>query len=537
MFEEKSKKQQLDDFWDISSLVPKKRSFAPSSKSVDTVLITDGGEKAVRGEERLTERSTVIERFIPPHTPDELRPTAAPYDQYVPESPLIHKVTLYREPSSYSFYEDFCRMAKRLWNESAVECEYVDFFSYSPQYNQLSVDQLAYYLWWRENVRRGVYLKTNICYINLYTFELINVRDAIEPEEAREMMIKVLLAYSSVLLGTIPKYIRWICDFSLIHHLTPPKKFDARLLEKASVLKEYFMYVAGNTSEGWAHMLLAYCSSYDYHTSKFATEENIALFDEHVPKAIARVVEKLSENGKILSALPFNDCKISAKAFDGAVCSSENRVVIDVEYCSFSRSHELRFLIGDAVKQAENKIRAHISVKSRLTVYSLPLELCQTINEYFDRALPAVRKTRAKAEAPTEYDALYDAPRTKLNISNAQKIESESWNTTKELVGDFEEDPIEEKAQAVEVTSVIKENEDAEERSLLSALGEYADAVTSLLNGECGALLMLSKSLGRPAEAVVDAINEIAVDTIGDILIEEIDGQYSIIEDYLELIN
>ena len=48
---------------------------------------------------------------------------------------------------------------------------------------------------------------------------------------------------------------------------------------------------------------------------------------------------------------------------------------------------------------------------------------------------------------------------------------------------------------------------------------------------------MLSKSLGRPVEAVVDAINEIAVDTIGDILIEEIDGQYSIIEDYLELIN
>ncbi|MBE6536184.1 MAG: hypothetical protein E7677_06175 [Ruminococcaceae bacterium] len=537
MSEEKSKKQQLDDFWDISSLVPQKRSFAPSSKSVDTVLITDGEKKRESGEVKITESSTVIERFIPPHTPDELRPQLAPYDEYDPESPLIHKVSLYREPSSYNFYEDFCRTAKRLWNESATECEYVDFFSYSPQYNQLAADQLSYYLWWRENVRRGVYLKTNICYINLYTFELINTRDVIEPIEAREMMIRVLEAYRSVLLGTIPKYIRWISDFSLVHHLPPPKKFDAKLLEKASALKEYFMCVAGNTAEGWAHMLLTYCTSYDYRMSKFATEENIALFEEHVPKAIARVVEKLSENGKILSALPFNDCKISAKAFDGAVCSSENRVIIDVEYCSFSRSHELRFLIGDAVKQAENKIRAHISVKSRLTVYSLPLELCQVINEYFDIALPVVRKSRAKAEAPTEYDVLYDVPRTKLSISNAQKIESESWDTTKELVGEFEESPIEEKTRTIEIESVIKESEEADAPSLLSSLGEYADVVTSLAKGESRTLVEISKSLGRPTEAIVDAINEIAVDAFGDILIEENGGEFSIIEDYLELIN
>ena len=52
MSEEKSKKQQLDDFWDISSLVPQKRSFAPSSKSVDTVLITDGEKKRESGEEK-----------------------------------------------------------------------------------------------------------------------------------------------------------------------------------------------------------------------------------------------------------------------------------------------------------------------------------------------------------------------------------------------------------------------------------------------------------------------------------------------------
>ena len=223
MSEEKSKKQQLDDFWDISSLVPQKRSFAPSSKSVETVLVTDGEEKKESNEIKITQSSTVIERFIPPHTPDELRKPVEPYDEYVPESPLIHKVSIYKEPSSYSFYEDFCRTARRLWNETAAEREYVDFFSYSPQYNQMSTAQLSYYLWWRENVRRGVYKKTNLCYIQLYTFELINAWHLSTPEYVRDSMVDILENYEHVIKGVVPRYIRWISDFSLIHRLPPPK--------------------------------------------------------------------------------------------------------------------------------------------------------------------------------------------------------------------------------------------------------------------------------------------------------------------------
>ena len=103
-------------------------------------------------------------------------------------------------------------------------------------------------------------------------------------------------------------------------------------------------------------------------------------------------------------------------------------------------------------------------------------------------------------------------------------------------MGEFEESPIEEKTRTIEIESVIKESEEADAPSLLSSLGEYADAVTSLAKGDSRTLIEISKSLGRPTEAIVDTINEIAVCAFGDILIEEADGQYSIIEDYLELI-
>ena len=90
--------------------------------------------------------------------------------------------------------------------------------------------------------------------------------------------------------------------------------------------------------------------------------------------------------------------------------------------------------MGDVVNYAENKIRAHISVKSRLTVYSLPNDLREVIDLYFVNNLPNVRRIVKKQSKPEEYEALYDLPRKKLDLHNADKIEQESWNTTKELV-------------------------------------------------------------------------------------------------------
>ena len=538
MSENKTKKQALDEFWDISALVPPTRRMRPVSKSVSTVEITEGADAAEQAHTRLTKENTVIQRFIPPHSASELERKAQPTEIYTPDNSLIHKVSLYKEQTSYEFYADFCSTAKQLWNADGAECEYAEFFSYSPQYNQLSSSQLAYYLWWRKNLREGIYLKTNLCYIYLYAFELINAGESKSAEQNRSQLIAVLDNYSDVIKGAAPRYIRWISDYSLIHKLPPPKSFPERLLASAGTLKEYFVRIAGNTPEGWARALLEYCCSYDYKTSKFAVGENLALYDKHIHGALTDVVKKLSVDGRILSALPFDDCKIIAKAYEGAVCSSNNRYTLEVEYCSFSRSHELRFLVGDVVKYAENKIRGHIAIKSRLTVYSLPNDLRDVIDEYFKRELPHPRKTLKKEQAPAEYDVLYDLPKKKLDISNADKIERESWDTTRELIQAFEEqNEQEETLIAVEEIQNTEEKPQTNDESLISALGEYAKAVIALKNGNSDELKTLATSARKPLEAIVDAVNEIAVEIIGDIIIEESSGGYALIEDYADMLD
>lgn len=516
MSDEKNKSHELDEFWDISSLVPKKSPLRSSPPNTETVEISDAGD--------IHSENTVIKRFISPHHKNEWIPKMKECFSYSPENSLIHKVTLYREECAYDFYADFVSEARRLWNVHGTECPYADFFSYSPQYNQLNSTQLSYYLWWRENLRNNIYLKSNLYYIYLYMFELINVSDEAEALTSRNMMLSVIEHYTDIIRGAMSRCIRWICDFSLLHRLEAPIDFSPRLLSEAGTLKEYFVRIPGNTPDGWAWVLLKYCCSYDYRTSKFATPENIPLYAEHVTGALSAVVRSLSKDGKIFSALPFGDCRVTAKLFEGAVCSSANKYTVAVEYCSFSRSHELRFIVGDTVKYSENKIRAHLGIKSRLTVYSLPLELCGVIDEYFDLHLPAVRRAAKREQEPPEYDAFYDLPKHELNLSNASRIELESWDTTRELIAesDVEFEPV----------SGTVAGETYEENG--EGFGIYTDALCALRNGDASVLCSLAYSLSRPVEAVVDMINERSVELLGDIIIEDTENGYMLIEDYAD---
>ncbi len=532
MSQDKTKQQKLDEFWDISSLIPKRKAMRPSGKSVETIQIGDDEKTPSNAQNKLS-RDTVIERFIPPYSADNAPKLGRMLFSYVPEKSLIHKVTVYRQSSSYDFYSEFCQRAKRLWNEDGTECEYADFFSYSPQYDQLTAQQMRYYLWWRKNLREGVYIKTNLSYIYLYTYELINSANADNARYCRDMMLSVLIGYHKELMGARARYIRWIADFGLIHRIRPPQGMTVSMLKEAGALKEYFVRIHGNTYDGWAQTLLEYCNSYDYRTSKYYKDENKQVFDTHVLCAVTEVVRALSDDEKILARLPFDDCKICACAFEGALCASNNRYNLEVEYCSFSRSHELRFVIGDAVKHSENKIRAYLSVKSRLTVYSLASNLCEVINEYFARALPTPQKQQIKREAPQEYDVLYDLPRAALNLSNAEKIENESWNVTRELVEAFDV-PTETVRPAQSIVVSQPSETDGKNKS---AFGEYLSLLCALRDGNDAPLTEYAKNSGMPIEALVDSINEIAVAIIGDIIIEEVDGRYALIEDYADCLD
>ncbi len=540
-----NKDKELDEFWDLSSLIPKKqinKNSHPISKSTKCAEIAFSHPmqpSPVSNEEG----STVIKRYIDPLHDENKKIKKAAFssiESYVPSSVLLHKVTLKKRKSAYELYESFFNTALELSSVNGVEVPYVPFFSYVPQYDQLSSEQLAYYLWWRDCFKNDVYIKTDASYVLLYAYELINVGGTDNTEAAQRYLAKLWNVYHKEFSALSGKLASWICDFSLLHKLTPPSNIERNIVHHTMALKEFFIYIPEGDFDSCVFSLLKYGTEYDYHSSKFATPKNILFFDKHIFGAMLTAVKHFSRDGKILSALAAEDSKIIRNAFDGAVCASRWRYEIEVEYCSFSRSNELRFIMGDIVKYSENKIRAFLGVKSKLSVYSIGIELQRALDEYFKSAFENEASPTKKAVEKHDYDLLYDLPVKPLSLENAKKIENESWETTHDLISAFEEEEstLDFPVEITKETEIKREETvSAEPSSDLSvALGEYLDFALAIKVKDGEEAKRCALKLGKLPESIVDIINEISFEIISDILIEDNGVDFELIECYRDMI-
>jgi hypothetical protein len=271
--------------------------------------------------------------------------------------------------------------------------------------------------------------------------------------------------------------------------------------------------------------------------SELSIGEAVKLFDTHVAGALSFVLERCSEPGKILSAAGLEDNTIVRDSYNGALCASQVKRRIVVSFFSFSRSHELRFLIADIIKYSENKIRAAIGVKSRLSVFTLPDPVRVALDEYFALNLKKNSSVSSREKPREEYEKLYDAPKTELSPENAAKIEDSSWQVTKILVEAFEEEEkkeepiIEEKPAEKEIC----ENADSPLEELKRLLGEKYNFVVAALESDGKKQSEIADKLSIMADALADEINDLAAEIIGDIILEDQGGYYTVIEDYREI--
>ena len=592
-----TREQELDDFWNISDLIPPKKT-QPTRPHTSVTLTEITSEDRNEGTDRSADQSnmrltalaprrehadaekealklsgakeagptkeeksdTVITRYIPPHTPEPVKKSPEPDEEYAPQGSMLHRVRIYRWQTSYQYYEDFCLQAIALKDRIGTPCQPVAFFSYVPQYSQMNRSQLAWYLYWRDCVRKGEILPTDYTYILLYIYEIINLADVMDVRFGQQQLCALRRAFR----GTYPRLghllNEWICDYSLIHRLPPPVLDDLSAVTDCT-LKEFYV-PSTDSSARYAAALIAFGSNYNYVKSKFAEGENRVLYDRHMVGALCACMADSGEAGERMACAELEESRLIRDAYTGALCSHRVKRRIEIDYCSFARSHELRILVTDIMKYTENKLRAYLGVKSRLGLYALPQAFRDCIDRYMRDALPA--KARAVHSEPRqEYESLYDVPKTEFSASRAAEIEASSWDTTERLIAAFEEpiacEPPAEKTAEYERTE--QENiPDKEERLdqaetspaemppqpdgqtdeiqlLLNELDEFDEFINFALQSDAAAQREYARAHGEMIDSIADRINEISADILGDILLEESDdGGYSVIEDYRSLL-
>lgn len=551
------KNVEKDDFWDLSDLVPKRKTrpdFSANTRSTDAVevrQITHRIDKNTALDVPLTER------LVHPESKQEQKPD--PECTYQPDGALVREVRIYPWKNEYNYYEQFREHANRLANKEGEACPEVDFFSYMPQYTQLSTAQLKYYLWWRTNFRRGVCLPCAYSYLLLYLYELINLDQMHQnPIDGQQNMLRLWLSYREKHTRLDVLVREWLCDYSLLHRLPPPRLDPSqyRALLAGCRLKEFYV----SSEEGLDALsvaVLLFCNNYDYTKSKFYRADTKADYDRVLGGAIREALAFLREqSGKALTDVS-GISTLTRDTFTGAVCSWRLKRRIEVDYTSFSHTHELRYIMTDVLKYAENALRANRGIKSRLSIYALSVPLRERLDAYLAIALPprAARSSAKQREAVPDYERRYDLPVTAVSPERAAEIEAESWQTTKRLVEAFEGEKMTENPQTVSknddflpfaahnATEQIPETvtEFAEDTAdtaspFAKALGVLVGFLPLATAKDRQGQRDFAKSVGLMPDAVADKINTVAGDMMGDIVLEEENGVYVILEDYKEFL-
>ncbi len=530
-----------DDFWDLDALLParKRPALRAGERDVEAVEIRRSAP-TLRG--AAATDSLFVEHPVSLQRPS--REEREPLYAYQPQNALLHEVRVYPWATEYDYYEAFARHARAFFYKEGSECPAVDFFSYAPQYTQMNAAQLSYYFWWRQCFREGKCLPAAHAYQLLYVYEIINLGEQIPPAKGQRELLRLWLAYreSNPRLDGLLR--EWLVDYSLLYRLPAPalsRKLYRELLSGAK-LKEFFVPLGGQgeeSAEGLTTAVLLFCNNYDYTKSKFYTAESAAEYHRVLRGAVGVALGFLRErDGEALMGRS-GVSTVTRDTFTGAICSFRLRRRIEVDYTSFSRTHELRYLMSDVLKYAENALRARRGIKSRLSIYALDSALRERLDAYLEKALPprAARgeKKQAQLEIPA-YEKRYDLPARAPSLARAAEIESASWATTKRLIEAFEGGGEEETAaNGVEKTAeppTLPQPAPAED-TLSAALGELAAFL-----GTKGARAQREFALshGMMVDAIVDKINTVAGDMLGDILLEESDDGYAVIEDYLEIL-
>ena len=512
--------ENIDSFWDIGDMLPARpakktaSSRASAPEAVQVRVNAEGAEPEFK---------------IPPRREREIRKEPA-VREFCPPSGFIKRVRIIPWPTDFSFYAKFRNDALRYFDREHEACDYIYFFSYMPQYDQMTAAQAAYYLYWRGEVRREHYIKADNSYLFLYIYEIINLPDKIPPETGAVLLSRLWRAYRED-FRYLDKYIgEWLCDYCLIYGVEPDWQalaaFSDEIAGKVS-LPEFYLRGGELT-----YPLIRFLSSYDYRKSKYYAEHHDA-FDRHIPAAAVQVLSRLVAPSP--EKFGVHPAKISRDGFSGAVACRAVKCKLELTCFPLRRSYEMKQLVTGVIKLCENQLRAALSIKARFSPAGIDERIVRAVSEYFDAFYPerfAHKRRQAPEETEEAYMALYE-PENKgpADIKRALAIEQDAWETAALLGGEADEDemPCEDTSDLSETPffAGFDEGEEGDFAALAPALdGATRRALVSAFRGEFAAFC---RAAGLMPETVKSRINELAMELAGDIVL---DDDFTVIEDY-----
>lgn len=407
----------------------------------------------------------------------------------------------------------------------------VIFDKYYPTYSDMTLEQQRAYFGWRTKVRRGEYSPTNLSFMFVYAYELINLIGVQSPQQGYECL-KALYDKLGDEQPKLKKYVsEWLYDMVIYYGLDISLLVDYELLEfdKAiTVLRDSSAKVREEIFSA-----LSTLSSYN--------PERSAFYKEHAEDFIAVAVESYRE----LELYYKNHRKntLFDKFFGKRVCNVHRMFATavfchyrTVKHTSVTVSEVRRYIFRNgewyceeyvgrphANKQVGELLRAVDSIMRRRFGYHKQIQQPDIIK-------PLVKIIELEIDKLQEEKKREEAARVDIDLSKLGGIRRAADITRDKLIVEEEAD---EALQVPEPAplSEAQQPQQMEQHTALLDEGEY-EFVRALLCG--GDHSLAAKNAGSMPSLLADSINEKLYDIFADTVIDFDGDMPIIIEDYEE---
>lgn len=434
------------------------------------------------------------------------------------------------------------------------------FSMYYPDYQSMSYEQLRTYFTWRSGVRRGEVRETSFSYVFVYLYELLNGIGT----QGSEDCLRRLLAFWEAYRPFEKKLDRYLADWVKDYYIVHPFSFSFDALVRGSALLQAFYQP--EEERGFFERYAPY-SAYPYQKSIFWTAETEPVLRACFNRVMEAVSALTEEAGVTLDSLLFAGRKGTIwQPFRKALYHSEPAKDKAERLVKISESEFYRFdgllwttsknrvcrengrqIIGYILKRIEQFYRKAMKFRYQITASRAKIDLTELgglgagSGGFFacvdDAILECYRASGRKSVTvdPQRLSEIReDALRTQEKLLAHPEGEAETPEPHAEHNPPVEREsellpspPAGRSAFAEPARPPVQEGPpmgDVWERLAQSLDPLEREALRLLVRGASAAeLAALAKRGGRMPEVLIDSINEKAVDTVEDTILDYAD--------------
>ncbi|MEK3684856.1 TerB N-terminal domain-containing protein [Paenibacillus sp. FSL R10-2736] len=454
----------------------------------------------------------------------------------------------------------FVQRARELADHKEPAALFVPFKSYWPTYGHMTGAQSRWYFFWRDEVRQGRYPKTDLSYIFLHIYELINGVGWDEPQDGCRQLGLLWEAYRDK-YKRLDQYLGgWIADFSFVHKLDIPlSEIVIRTRGLAGDLAELeLVRCLSAAPEQLSIEVLSVMSDYDISKSKFYTGEGKAAAEKYIPQVVALIDTYVARKhgSNLITMFPPGPPVVRERyLFRSAVYDiSLYGYSVLIPVVRISKSPPLRSLITRLFRLTENKLRALMGYRGRLKDVKVDADMEDLVTKFLQREFrkaeqeekgPAVVIDQRKLEQ-LKNDS--EVVRSLLTVEEAlEKDDETDWDN--EAVDEDEPGSAAFAAGSRSEEPAVRESDEEKLDIIVEepAVQGQADSPLPIIDGEADSWTSFASELsllqrdvllalaeddglvkvnrlaaggGTMAELLFDEINELAMDSLGDLVID-----------------